>query len=277
VKSVCVGVRDVVLSQLADTMIRKLRPVDVPLFASTDSSSCLRPVSLCPGCTSTLDLLYNPKHSIQHRFNNPVPFIKRQKSVTEAVLISFGSTVSLPKTLWRWRSNASQQQIICCNISVSNLQILQVGSPSNRPIIYRCPLTGACPVRIATIIFSWCLLNLSRSSALFLHGLPIKGLPYLWPGKFLQAQFCWCSVQFLIASLAEHWSILRPGSGPSNGIADACLASLSAYSLPRMPRCPGTQIRVNSFRLASTKRASIASKDCFREWALEMWLRSYPG
>jgi hypothetical protein len=62
---------------------------------------------------------------------------------------------------------------------------MQVGPPSSRPIIYRCPLTGACPVRIATAIFSWCLLNLSRSSALSLHGLPIKSLPCLWPGKSL--------------------------------------------------------------------------------------------
>ena len=82
---------------------------------------------------------------------------------------------------------ASQQQIICRTVSVSFLQNLQVGSSSNRPTVYRCPLTAACPVRIAATIFSWCLLSLSRSSALFLHGLPIKSLPCLWPGKFLQA------------------------------------------------------------------------------------------
>jgi len=83
-----------------------------------------------------------------------------------------------------------------------------------------------------------------------------KSLPCLWPGKSLQVLWCWCSVQFLIASLAKHLGIPRAGSGPSNGIADACLASLSASSLPRMPRCPGTQMRVTSFRLASAKRAS---------------------
>jgi hypothetical protein len=38
---------------------------------------------------------------------------------------------------------------ICYNVSVSFLQNLQVGSPSNRPIVYRSLLTGACPVRIA--------------------------------------------------------------------------------------------------------------------------------
>jgi hypothetical protein len=57
------------------------------------------PVSRCPGSTSALGLLCSPKHSIQHRFNNPVPLIKGQRSLTEAVLISFGSASSFPKTL----------------------------------------------------------------------------------------------------------------------------------------------------------------------------------
>jgi hypothetical protein len=35
---------------------------------------------------------------------------------------------------------------------VSILQNLQVGSPSNRPVIYRWLLTGACPVRTATAV-----------------------------------------------------------------------------------------------------------------------------
>jgi hypothetical protein len=56
-------------------------------------------VSLCPGCTSALGLLCILKHSIQHRFNNPVPLIKRQRYLSEAVLISFGSAISFPKTL----------------------------------------------------------------------------------------------------------------------------------------------------------------------------------
>jgi hypothetical protein len=45
--------------------------------------------------------------------------------------------------------------MICCIVSVSFLQNLQVRSPSNRPMVYRCPLTGACPVRIATKISSY--------------------------------------------------------------------------------------------------------------------------
>jgi hypothetical protein len=42
-------------------------------------------------------------------------------------------------------------------------------------------------VRTAAIVPSWCLLNLSRSSALFLHGVLIKSLPCLWPDKFFQS------------------------------------------------------------------------------------------
>jgi hypothetical protein len=54
-----------------------------------------------PLCTVTLGLLWNPKYSIQHRFSSPVPRMKRQRSLTEAVLISFGSTSGFPKTLKR--------------------------------------------------------------------------------------------------------------------------------------------------------------------------------
>ena len=117
----------------------------------------LLPISLCPGCTSALGLLYNPKYSNQYRLSNPVSLIKRQRSLNEAVLISFGSTSGFPKTLQCWRANALQQQIIFCAVSISFLHNLQVGFPSNRLVVYRCPLTGACPVRITTIIYSWCM------------------------------------------------------------------------------------------------------------------------
>jgi hypothetical protein len=60
----------------------------------SSSSSSSGPVSLCPGCNSALGLLCNPKYSHQYRFNNPVPLIKRHRSLTEAVLISFGSVSS---------------------------------------------------------------------------------------------------------------------------------------------------------------------------------------
>jgi hypothetical protein len=41
---------------------------------------------------------------------------------------------------------------MCRTVSVSISQNLQDGSPLNRPIIHRCPLTGACPMGIATAI-----------------------------------------------------------------------------------------------------------------------------
>jgi hypothetical protein len=106
--------------------------------------------------------------------------------------------------LWRWRANASQQQITSCTVSVSYLQNLQVGSPSNRPIIYRCHLREACPVKIATTVFSWCLLNLSRPSAVFLHSLPIKSLAILWPGKYLWTQKC---LRQSFSSVCVHRSV----------------------------------------------------------------------
>ena len=98
---------------------------------------------------------------------------------------------------------------MCCTVSVSILQNLQDGSPLNRPIICRCPLTGACPVRIATAIFSWCLPNLSRSSALFLHGLPIKSLPCLQPGTIFQVcRAKYCAMWILILLRSNYFLLL---------------------------------------------------------------------
>jgi hypothetical protein len=78
----------------------------------SSSSSSSGPVSLFRGCTSALGLLCNPKYSNQYRFSNRVPLIKRHRSLTEAVLTSFGSTSGFPKTLYRWRANASQQSVL---------------------------------------------------------------------------------------------------------------------------------------------------------------------
>jgi hypothetical protein len=59
----------------------------------------LGPISLCHGCTSALGLLCNPKYSNQYIFSNAVPLIKRYRSLTETVLIYFGSANGFPKTL----------------------------------------------------------------------------------------------------------------------------------------------------------------------------------
>jgi hypothetical protein len=88
------------------------------LYTFQASSSSLGPVSIIASvCTAALGVLCNPKYSIQPRFSSPVPRIKRQRSLTEAVLMSFGSTSRFPKTLKRWQANASQWQTMCCNVS----------------------------------------------------------------------------------------------------------------------------------------------------------------
>jgi hypothetical protein len=96
--------------------------------------------------------------------------------------VSSGSTTESPKTWTHQRAMTSQPQIICCTVSASWMQNLQIGSFLNRSMVRRCVLTGACPVRIATTVLSWCLLSLSRSLAFFLHGLLMKSLPCLRPG-----------------------------------------------------------------------------------------------
>jgi hypothetical protein len=67
--------------------------------------------------------------ALKYSFNSPVPLLKRLRSQTETVLISFGSTTESPETLKRRRAIASQWQIICCTVSASCLQNLQAGIP----------------------------------------------------------------------------------------------------------------------------------------------------
>ena len=164
--------------------------------------------------------------------------------------------VNSPKTLQHWRDMTSQQQTRCCTVSVSNPQNLQDGSPSYRTTVRRWPLTEACPVRTAAISLGWCLSNFSKSSALSLYVLPINSLPCLQPGILVQVSECWSSVQFLKASHTKHLGVPTAGSGPSEGAADACLSSLSASLLPRIPWCPGTHMRVTLWRFASANSAS---------------------
>ena len=44
-------------------------------------------------------LIVQPKTLVQHRFSNPLSLIKRQRSLTEVVLMSSSSTDGYPKTL----------------------------------------------------------------------------------------------------------------------------------------------------------------------------------
>jgi hypothetical protein len=93
--------------------------------------------------------------------------------------------------------------VICCTVSVSILQNLQDGSPLNRPIFCRCPLTGACPVRIETAIFSWFLPNLSRSSAFFLHGLSMKSKYKHSTDTFSQCQHN--GIPYCLLFIFKYW------------------------------------------------------------------------
>jgi hypothetical protein len=60
----------------------------------------LGPVRMnAPARTAALGLLCNPKYYFQPRFRSPVTRMKRQRSLTEAVRMSVGSTSRILKTL----------------------------------------------------------------------------------------------------------------------------------------------------------------------------------
>ena len=64
----------------------------------TVSSSSQGPSAYTPDATQP-QAYCTTLNTIQYRFNNPMPCMRRQRSVTKAVLVSLGSAVSLTKTL----------------------------------------------------------------------------------------------------------------------------------------------------------------------------------
>jgi hypothetical protein len=120
-----------------------------------------------------------------------------------ACVFNCGFDNRVPKNIKPSASHRFARQMMSCNISASCPQNLQTGSPSNRPIVRRCVLTGAWSVRIATTTLSWCLINFRSFSALFLRGPLIKSWSCLCPGTSLQWRWCWSIVQALISSLAR--------------------------------------------------------------------------
>ena len=55
-----------------------------------------------------------------------------------------------------------------------------------------------------------------------------------------QQSMCLLSIQSPIARFTMLYSRPSTGLGPVNGVSAPFLASLSAFSLPKMPSCPGT-------------------------------------
>jgi hypothetical protein len=71
-------------------------------------------------------LLCNPKYSSQYRFNNHVFLIKRDRSLTEAVLIYFGILpfhlcLSLPRCLFSPDFLTESLYLFCCPSFVLHL------------------------------------------------------------------------------------------------------------------------------------------------------------
>ena len=77
-----------------------------------------------------------------------------------------------------------------------------------------------------------------------------------------------------LCSASAHWwtlvltlvhGIAQAGSGPTNGVSEPFFASLSAFSLPSWPLCPGTQISCSLFCSAKDFSDSMHSFTSFDE------------
>jgi hypothetical protein len=87
----------------------------------------------------SLWLIVLPQYYIQHSLNNPALRIKKHRSLIEAVLMSFGSIISFPKTSYLCRANALHRQTICCTVCLHSaasadwISVAQVNSKQVPP------------------------------------------------------------------------------------------------------------------------------------------------
>jgi hypothetical protein len=92
-------------------------------LASSSSSSSLGPSADAPEAPQPWGLLCT-LIQCQHRFSNPVTLIKRHRSLTEAVLISFGSIWHHSDSLTWINMAALNLKFICTNLCHDKIKIL---------------------------------------------------------------------------------------------------------------------------------------------------------
>ena len=101
---------------------------------------------------------------------------------------------------------------------------------------------------------SCCLLMLSSLVALLCWGPSVRALECLQSLLDFQHSLCFFSIQSPIARLTTLYGRLSTGLGPVNGVSAPFLASLSTYSLPKMPSCPSTHTSRTELCVASSSR-----------------------
>ena len=80
-----------------------------------------------------------------------MPRIRWQRSLTEVVLMYFGSAISFPKTLTSQRLAVANNMLHCFSLHPAESS---GWIPIKQTHNVQVPLTGACPVKIAPTIFS---------------------------------------------------------------------------------------------------------------------------
>jgi hypothetical protein len=140
-------------------------------MCSSSSSSSLGPVSIiAPDAPQPQAYCATLKYFIQHRFSSPVPLIKRKRSLTDAVLISFGSTTESPKAL--------KEPCVTSYVQTAMCYILR----TNSHVLY---LTHKQPCVISYVQTDMCYILRTNSHVLYLT------YKQTWVTSYVQTAMCY--------------------------------------------------------------------------------------
>jgi hypothetical protein len=146
----------------------------------------------------------------------------------------------------------------------SSLLNLQTGFSLKMPIVSRCLLRLQWPVISPVTTLIRVLLNLRTSAASHLDGLPVISLLCLWPATLVRRVWCCSLIHPELDLRAVVLVIPNTGSGAVNVFAEPSLAKASTFSLPAIPRCPGTHTRVTLFAFCQEYQVLLAFPDQLR-------------
>jgi hypothetical protein len=192
-----------------------------------------------------------------------VPLIRSNSLLTRFLLGIFSPGFVNARRLNHQQAKNSHSNKMWKVVSSSSLHNLQTGFSLKMPIVCRCFLRLQWPVISPVTALICVLLNCRTLAARDWNGFPIISFLCLWPATLVQCIWC-CSLIHAEMDLRTVVLVIpNTGSGPVNVFADPFLPKVSAFSLPAIPRCPGTHTS-NFVAFCQVYQVLLAFPDQFR-------------
>jgi hypothetical protein len=189
-----------------------------------------------------------------------VPLIRSNSLYTRFLLGIFSHGFKNPRRLNRRRASTSHSNTMWRVDLSFSLHNLQTGVSLKMTIVSRCFLRFQLPDISPVTALICVLLNSRTSAASDWDGLHIISLLCLWPAMLIQCIWC-CSLMHAEINLQSVVLVIPDtGSGSVSVFSDLSLAKVSAFSLPSIPRCPGTHTSFTLLRLTGYIRFCLHSQ-----------------